>query len=158
MEFINRLLPAKKRLPVANNGLIGEVKRAAGSGDLAQAPLARLGEHVALLSYTSQHTSHALQLSLVWRTDSILNTDYTVFVHLLDAQGRILAQQDAPPVDGRYPTHAWEPTEMVTDLHTIPIDAATLARLDQMVVGMYTPNDGARLPNALGGDTIVIRP
>jgi hypothetical protein len=51
---------------------------------------------------------------------------YTLFVHVLDQAGHIIAQQDVQPFGGRYPTNVWAVGEPITlDFAlTIPADAA----------------------------------
>lgn len=74
--------------------------------------------------------------------------DYTVFVHLLDASGRLLAQDDAFPAGGAQPTSCWEPGEIVADRHRL----TAVAGGDRLEVGLYLLATGERLPVAGGGD------
>jgi hypothetical protein len=87
-----------------------------------------------------------LELTLVWRSLAKTETDYTVFVQLLDAQGRILSQVDAQPAAGTRPTSGWLPGEYITDSYglTVPTDAAP--GLVEIIVGMYDPSSLRRLP------------
>jgi hypothetical protein len=73
-------------------------------------------------------------------------TDYTAFVHLIDENGQILAQQDAPPGGVDNPTRFWIPGEIVrsTYLIDLPQDAAT-AKLG-LRIGLYEPVSGRQLP------------
>ena len=77
--------------------------------------------------------------------------DYTVFVHLLDAAGNVLAQGAAPPRAGRYSTHWWDPGEVVADRHVIPLPADLPPGDFRARIGLYNPNTGERLP--LAGDS-----
>jgi 4-amino-4-deoxy-L-arabinose transferase-like glycosyltransferase len=52
-------------------------------------------------------------VTLVWQPTAVLPTDYTAFVHLLNAEGEIIAQLDRPPAG--YPTSDWRPGERVLD-------------------------------------------
>ena len=61
-------------------------------------------------------------MTLRWSADGYLATDYTVFVHLVDRRRRCgLAQGDAPPLGGRWPTSLWLPGMVLDDVHTIPL-------------------------------------
>jgi hypothetical protein len=60
-----------------------------------------------------------------------------VFVHLLDADGRLVAQHDGPPMEGRYPATAWLPGDVVPDVHRITLGPDTPAGTYQLQVGMY---------------------
>ncbi|MFQ5578757.1 MAG: hypothetical protein ACE5G8_17405 [Anaerolineae bacterium] len=43
-----------------------------------------------------------LRLSLYWRGEAPIQTDYTVFTHLLGPDGQLYGQWDNPPVRGDY--------------------------------------------------------
>jgi hypothetical protein len=74
----------------------------------------------------------SLSLVLYWRCMERMENDYTVFVHLLDAEGNIMAQGDSPPVQGHYPTTMWAVGEMVRDEHPLvgPPEAGTRPKKD----------------------------
>jgi hypothetical protein len=69
-----------------------------------------------------------------------------VFVHLLDADGRLVAQHDGPPMEGRYPATAWLPGDVVPDVHRIALGPDTPAGTYQLQVGMYGWPSLERLP------------
>jgi 4-amino-4-deoxy-L-arabinose transferase-like glycosyltransferase len=108
-----------------------------------------LGTTIRLLGYDLEERQQAdvttLQLTLYWQAEQTLPNDYTVYVHLVDAEGRLLGQHDGPPRDGTYPTSWWLPGQVVVDRHIIPVDepCAGSARLR---VGMYDPATLERLP------------
>jgi len=93
------------------------------------------------------------QLQILWHCQAETTQSWTTFVHLLDANGNILAQQDLPPQAGAYPTHLWVAGEWVQDPYSFQIDW-------QMVkswrVGWYDPLSGERLRLADGSDAVVI--
>jgi len=66
---------------------------------------ARFGDHITLDGYTLAtprvQRGDILQLDLFWRTDTPLSERYKVFVHVLDANGKIVAQTDREPGGGR---------------------------------------------------------
>ncbi|MEP7199698.1 MAG: hypothetical protein ABI874_07770, partial [Chloroflexota bacterium] len=153
---------AKKKLPVADangaasNGRIGEVKRASDSAPSNTPPIATLGSQISLVGVRFTPDGDTGLLTLDWRAEAQPQSDYTVFVHALDAQNRIIAQSDAPPLDGRYPTHAWSRGEVVREVKRLKASADVWARIDHFAVGMYTPSDGKRLPSSAGGDAITL--
>jgi hypothetical protein len=77
-----------------------------------------------------------------------MNEDYTVFIHLVDANGQLVAQMDGQPFQGRYPTSWWSPGELIVDRRSAPAIAPGKYRL---LVGWYRLSDGSRLPLADGG-------
>jgi hypothetical protein len=83
---------------------------------------------------------------LTWHSETATDTDYAVFVHLVDDGGHILAQLDAQPASGTRPTSGWLPGEYVTDRHqlTVPEDAAPGPV--RVMVGLYDPATLERLP------------
>jgi len=85
-------------------------------------------------------------LTLYWRVTGQPQRDYKVFVHLLDAQGRVVAQADAPPLDGSYPMSAWQVGEVLADGHRLAIPADADRGKYRIFVGLYDPDTGERLP------------
>lgn len=86
-----------------------------------------------------------LKLQLWWQALAPVGTDYTVFVHLLDAAGNIVAQGDSVPVGGRYPTSVWEVGEQIIDPRAITLPAELMPGQYRLIVGLYNPLDGSRL-------------
>lgn len=116
----------------------------------------KLGNVIELEGYNLTREQDALRLMLVWRAQQAMSTDYTIFVHLLDASGAIARQYDAMPLGNTYPTSWWAMGEVVSDVVTLALkdlppgvyhlavgmyDGATLTRL-----AAYQP-DGQRLPD-----------
>lgn len=82
------------------------------------------------------------EVILNWKADASPAEDYTVFMHLLDADGHIAAQADKPP---RLPTSYWRWGENYLTYHTFPADVSL--REHAIAVGWYL-NDGASYPRA----------
>jgi len=85
------------------------------------------------------------ELTLYWRAEGPLLYDYTVFVHLVDASGAMLAQRDAQPLDGDYPTGLWAMDEVVQDHHVLDIPQDIETGEYWLQVGMYRLDTGERL-------------
>ena len=88
---------------------------------------------------------------LIWTASEALARNYKVFVHLYAADGRLVAQHDALPVNELRPTLGWQPGEQIVDQHGlwVPKDATGPLRL---VVGLYDSETGDRLTVANGAD------
>lgn len=84
-----------------------------------------------------------LALKLYWQAISKMDADNKVFVHIMDEQGNVAAQQDRTPGNGRYSTTLWSPGEQVSDDFLLPLNLAP-GRY-QVVVGMYDARSGERL-------------
>jgi hypothetical protein len=68
-----------------------------------------------------------------------------VFVHVVDANGEIIAQQDSMPQRDSYPTSLWADSEYVLDSYAfVNLPTGDL----RLRVGLYLPADGSRLPMA----------
>jgi hypothetical protein len=92
------------------------------------------------------HPGDAVPLRLYWRAVSLLNQNYTVFVHLLDSAGKLIAQADSQPRSGAYPTSAWVAGDVIPDDHMLNLPAH-LAPGDYVIrVGLYLAPNGPRLP------------
>ena len=92
-----------------------------------------------------------LVLNLQWDSVKRAATDYTTFVHIVDAAGKLVAQQDRPPLDGFAATRLWEPGQRIVDAYAIPLPADLPAGHYIVQVGLYNPTDGTRLPVAQQG-------
>jgi 4-amino-4-deoxy-L-arabinose transferase-like glycosyltransferase len=88
----------------------------------------------------------ALRLSLYWQADSPSDIPYTVFTHLFGPDGQLYGQWDNPPVRGTYPTTEWSPGESVVDHYEIPVSPDAPPGEYHLLVGLYDPVTGARLP------------
>ncbi len=93
----------------------------------------------------------AMHVICWWRSIAPLPEDYVVFVHLYDAEGRLVATADAPPLAGGFPVRMWRPGDRVVDERTVSLPGeadlshASEALSLQLGVGWYDPATGARL-------------
>jgi hypothetical protein len=72
----------------------------------------------------------------------------------VDDTGTILSQGDGPPCQGRYPTTSWAAGEHLDDPHTLELPADTIPGTYHLLVGLYDPQKGTRLPLIAGGDSV----
>jgi 4-amino-4-deoxy-L-arabinose transferase-like glycosyltransferase len=84
------------------------------------------------------------QVTLYWQTNQPVPGAYTVFLHLV-RNGMLLAQADAPPVSGDWPTSAWVPGQAFADLHQFVLPSPLPPGPYTLQLGLYTPEDGLRL-------------
>jgi len=109
---------------------------------------------IELLGYDTARQPGKLAVTLHWRALQPPAQDYAVFVHLLDAEGRIVAQHDGQPQNGAYPTSVWDTGEVIADEHVLDLPADLPAGSYRLRVGWYLPDSGDRLPVTGGGDSI----
>ncbi|HVC32284.1 MAG TPA: hypothetical protein VNL16_02115, partial [Chloroflexota bacterium] len=91
---------------------------------------------------------HTFDITLRWRAsdEATPRPDYTVFVHLVTTDGKLIAQHDDPPASGYAPTSGWTPGQVVYDDHAIAVPSGAPAGLHLVQVGLYLPSNGKRLP------------
>lgn len=107
---------------------------------------ANLGGKVYLLGYDATREGNTLVVTLYWQARTPMDRSYTVFLHLLDAQGQRQAQSDGLPAAFTRPTNSWAVGEVVTDrrLLTLPKDFSPGEY--RLVAGMYLLETMERLP------------
>lgn len=76
-------------------------------------------------------------VTLYWQASAPPPDDYILFLHLIDADGNLLAQDDAPPLGGRYPTSNWGVGERIVTTHTLKL-ASTGRAPFSLTLGMYS--------------------
>ncbi|HJX39800.1 MAG TPA: hypothetical protein VJ714_14480, partial [Anaerolineae bacterium] len=98
-----------------------------------------------------------VHLTLYWQGLLPMNTDYAVFVHVVDSAGTIWAQCDSMPMGGEKPTSTWTPGEIIEDEYQMAIDVEGPRQGYSVQLGLYDPDTGGRLPLADGGTAVTIR-
>lgn len=102
-----------------------------------------LGRQIELVGYNLE--TRDWELALYWRAKAPVEKGYTVFVHLVDQEGRLWGQGDGVPVGGMYPTSAWLPGQLVEDRHVIQVDPGVPPGSYRVLVGLYDPTTLERL-------------
>ncbi|HEY3343195.1 MAG TPA: hypothetical protein VGK81_14305, partial [Anaerolineae bacterium] len=82
-------------------------------------------------------------ITLTYETWQGGNPQGVGFIHLFDAHGLSVAQDDHIPVHGTYPTDLWTAGECVTDQFTMQAPITATGTLST-VTGFYSPFDGQR--------------
>ncbi len=95
---------------------------------------------------TSAPQSGHLTVVLDWRDQKRIPARYTVFVHLYDGPGRLVAQDDREPALGSMPTDTWQPGQRIIDQHDVALPAGSAGSTYRLTVGLYLPKTGQRLP------------
>ncbi len=122
----------------------------------------RFADAASLRSFTLSSprikAGEALTVSLFWEALTQTERYGTVFVHLIDEDGRLVAQHDAQPVQNVFPLPRWLPGMIIRDDHPIPLPSDLQPGTYALHVGIYDPdtlerwpvttNDGRVLPEA----------
>lgn len=82
--------------------------------------------------------------------------DYTVFVHLLDAQGRLIAQHDGTPQAGYAPTSGWKAGTAIDDRHSLDLPAGLAPGVYTLSIGLYDSASGQPLLLDGGGRALTL--
>ncbi|MBZ0303349.1 MAG: hypothetical protein K8J31_26640, partial [Anaerolineae bacterium] len=100
-----------------------------------------------------------LVLRLYWEVLTAPDHDYTIYIHLRDANGQVQAAWDGPisrTQDGRYYSSlVWEPGEFIVDYRRIRLPEDTQAPPGegyQIVIGLYDAQTNTRVPVAIDGE------
>jgi len=150
--------PARIGQPVAGaageeaSGMIGAVRllpHAAPSG-VPQTPRFDLGGQAALVGYefpqAAVQPGDTLPVTLFWQAQARMADDYQVFVHLMGPDGQAIAQGDKSPLDGDWPTSAWEPGQTFRDVYRITVPDGLAPGAYELRAGLYRLADVTRLP------------
>ena len=100
-------------------------------------------------------------LDLYWQAWQTIPDSYAVFAHLLDPAGNRVAQSDAVPGNGQWPTNTWEAGEWVTDKISLTLPPELPAGQYRLLLGMYRWDTGERLPvvgDTTGQNAIMLSP
>lgn len=114
---------------------------------------------IRLLGYDfTVDASRDAQLTLYWKPLALIDTPYTVFVHLIDDKNTVLASGDAVPGSGEFPTTGWVETEYIMDVHVFAIPTDVPSGKYRIEIGWYDPATNVRLKTSDGQDHILIAP
>ncbi|MEW5956707.1 MAG: glycosyltransferase family 39 protein [Chloroflexota bacterium] len=109
----------------------------------------QLDGRVALLGYEVAdryaQTGSILPVTLHWQSQKLLSLRYKVFVHLVAAEGQLVAQADDFPVCRQSHTNTWTPGQIVLDRHLLKLPADLPAGDYTLLAGMYEPELNLRL-------------
>jgi hypothetical protein len=86
-----------------------------------------------------------LPLTLTWNSLEPVPLKWTVFVHLVAADGTIVAESNTQPRDGTLPFTRWTPGDWMADPHTLLLPEGLAPGAYRLRVGLFRPDkDGRR--------------
>lgn len=100
--------------------------------------------------------SQPVPVTLVWKADQPTETTYTVFVQLVNVEGRVIAQSDSLPANGQRPTTGWRSGEYIVDDHTLTFHDDAAPGSARLITGLYDASTGQRLTFAPGQDFVTL--
>ncbi len=133
---------------------LGAVLWISRPGPSIQAPtgpaLARLGDAIELVgadvSATQVSAGETVTLTLTWRSIAPAPRDLSVFVHVLAADGTVVAQSDKIRPVVAWPTDRWPIGRSFTDQHLLALPVDLAPGRYRVAVGLWDRLTGARQP------------
>jgi hypothetical protein len=118
------------------------------SMDDANAPdaLARFGDQLLLSDLQTELSDSELVLTLWWHVLQVPQGDVTVFVHVYDGSGQLVAQKDGYPLAGLFPSWGWEAGDLMRDVRIVALPDDLEAGTYSVSIGWYDAASGQRLP------------
>ena len=118
------------------------------------------GEAITLREFTvwplAARPGDVVGVRLVWSADVAPARPYKVFLHLLAADGQLVAQRDGEPGGGSRPTTGWAAGEAVIDNHGLLLPAGLPPGEYVLQVGLYDAFDPATRLAVAGGDSLLL--
>ena len=120
----------------------------------------RFGDAIQLKGYSLAGDTLAsgdmLQLALFWQANAPLTTRYKVFVHVLDASDRIVAQIDREPGGELVPTTIWQPGQIIIDRYGVLIPPEAAPGRYRIAVGLYGFDNVRLNVRGASGDQVLL--
>ncbi len=121
-------------------------------GELAAQPLAYFTDTARLIGADAVlEPDPVLLVTLIWQPIDRTDVSLKIFVHLLDAEGRLVSQDDQPPQDGTLSTQTWLPDVPLRDVYLLPLSPELQRRLNEtpddftIAAGLYDPETNRRI-------------
>lgn len=125
----------------------------------------QVGNSFVLLGYTvspaTPHPGDSVSVTLYWKTNAPLPTNYSSFVHVIGSANKMVGQEDNVHV-ANFPTSRWRVGAYARDVHTFQLASSLAPGTYQVDVGIYDRATGHQLPIRSGpgaqGDTLDLFP
>ena len=132
---------------------LGEIDVTGLQREFAEPAVTRLaaasfGDRIGLLGFDAEggRRGQSMRVTLYWRALGLMDDDYVAYVHVIDpASGRLIAQSDAMPRNGEYPTSLWAVNEIVSDTRVINLPAGIAPGEYALQAGFYLLPRGEHL-------------
>ncbi len=149
-------LPATRDGALLDPPLVASLVVRPSSPPVPPAPLpepVQFGDSFRLIQTEMTPTVEGLGVTLWWEGLQPTPGDTTIFVHLVDAAGNLVAQADGLPNSGLSPTTIWQNGDIIRDVHRFPA-GQTIEPGWQLMVGAYDPLTGERLTATQAGSPL----
>jgi hypothetical protein len=127
-------------------GLIGGRALAAPKSPTLTPIDVNLGGKIGLEGYAFARQGETVDVRLLWLARQPMEESYKVFIHVLNDQGKLLAQTDSRPQSYAGNTNRWIPGQVTYDRFVVQLPVDVPPGHYQVRVGLYNEVDGQRLP------------
>jgi hypothetical protein len=80
----------------------------------------------------------------MWHALARQNRNWTVFIHIVDAQEQIVAEDNRQPQDGAFPMRQWVDGDWVEDRHPLALPATLAPGEYHIRIGLFDPRTTRR--------------
>jgi hypothetical protein len=87
---------------------------------------------------------NTLDIRLIWHALGRQNRNWTVFIHLVDSNEQIVAQDDAQPQAGAFPMKQWVAGDWIEDHHALALPTGVPPGSYALRVGLFDPHTRRR--------------
>ena len=136
--YLTRFLPGKLKLDY-----VGHLE---SQDSVTTTKLASFDDWAVLERTDARREGNRIVVNLVWRASKSSPTDFTVFLHLVDESGELIAQADGYAIGGMLPPRRWQPGDRIEDRRYIELTESNDGVPTRMLIGMYDRASGARAP------------
>lgn len=84
-------------------------------------------------------SDQTVTIHLIWHALEIITHDWTVFVHVVDSNGAIVAEHNSQPKMDTFPMTLWSPGDWVEDMHPITLPSTLPDGKYTIRAGWYKP-------------------
>jgi hypothetical protein len=123
----------------------GQLEIAARSGELPNPISIDFGGEMELVGYDLDRRAlrpgETVTLTLYWRGQQPMTTNYSISIQFVDKYGTKAAQKDAWPFDGAAPTSLWEPGILIEEPRNLAVFDGAPPGVYNVYVAVYPSSD-----------------
>ncbi|MCL5997968.1 MAG: hypothetical protein M1546_18235 [Chloroflexi bacterium] len=123
--------------------LVGDIS-ADRADQITNERLDRIGPVAEVLAASVQPDDDHIDVTVGWHSLSTADPTDTIFLHVLDHTGRLVAQKDGGSLNGLVPPSAWRAGHFIEDRRRVTLNAPLLPGDYQLAIGIYNSSSGER--------------
>jgi len=100
--------------------------------------------------------SDSFKITYFWKSLDNVDNNYTVFVHFIDENNKLIFQQDHEPAYGIYPTSAWNPGDIIKEEYDVMLPTSVVEGTYNIKIGLYNKETKKRIDLTDGSNSQII--